>query len=92
MSESFNALSTLREDEQFFYETVRDFAREQVQPLRERMDEDARIDQGIMAQLWEMAKLLAFERHPLSCLALLTSSGLSLFSGSSFMNIEDPGF
>ncbi len=54
MSESFNALSTLREDEQFFYETVRDFAREQVQPLRERMDEDARIDQGIMAQLWEM--------------------------------------
>lgn len=53
MSE-ISALTTLREEEQFFYETVRDFAREQVLPLRERMDHDAKMDPKLMASLWEM--------------------------------------
>jgi len=48
------ALTTLREEEQFFYETVRDFAREQVLPKRERMDHDAKMDPGLLKSLWEM--------------------------------------
>ncbi len=53
MSEA-SALTMLREEEQFFFETVRDFAREQVTPLREKMDHDAKMDSALMKSLWEM--------------------------------------
>jgi alkylation response protein AidB-like acyl-CoA dehydrogenase len=48
------ALTTLREEEQFFFETVRDFAREKVLPLRERMDHDGKMDPALMKSLWDM--------------------------------------
>lgn len=47
-------LTQLSEDEQFFYDTVRDFAREKVQPLVREMDEKATMDAGIIKQLFEM--------------------------------------
>lgn len=50
----FAALTTLSEEEQFFFETVRDFAREQVLPKREQMDHDAKMDPKLLASLWEM--------------------------------------
>ena len=48
------ALTSLREEEQFFYETVRDFAREKVQPLREQMDHEGKVDPALMRSLWDM--------------------------------------
>ncbi|MFA7332221.1 MAG: acyl-CoA dehydrogenase family protein [Candidatus Delongbacteria bacterium] len=48
------ALTQLREEEQFFYETVRDFAREKVLPLREQMDHDGKMDPKLLKSLWEM--------------------------------------
>ncbi len=47
-------LTSLSEDEQFFYDTVRDFAREKVTPLVKEMDDNAKIDPSIPAQLFEM--------------------------------------
>lgn len=49
-----HALTHLREEEQFFFETVRDFAREKVLPLRERMDHEGKMDPALMKSLWEM--------------------------------------
>jgi alkylation response protein AidB-like acyl-CoA dehydrogenase len=54
MSDTFNALTTLREDEQFFFETVRDFAIENVTPLREEMDHEAKSNPALLKSLWEM--------------------------------------
>jgi len=48
------ALTQLREEEQFFFETVRDFAREKVLPLREHMDHEGKMDPALMKSLWEM--------------------------------------
>jgi alkylation response protein AidB-like acyl-CoA dehydrogenase len=53
MSE-IHALTSLREEEQFFHDTVRDFARERVLPLREQMDREGHVDDKLMRSLWEM--------------------------------------
>ena len=48
------ALTILSEDEQFFYDTVLDFAREKIQPLSARMDEEEKLDPGIPKQFFEL--------------------------------------
>lgn len=53
MSE-FRALTDLSEDEQFFYDTVYDFAKEKVEPLRAKMDEDAQMDPSLPRQFFEL--------------------------------------
>lgn len=47
-------LTTLSEDEKFFYDTIRDFARDKVSPLVKEMDDAARIDPSIPPQLFDM--------------------------------------
>jgi len=47
-------LTKLTEDEQFFYDTVRQFANEKIQPLVKKMDDEASIDPGIPRQLFEL--------------------------------------
>jgi alkylation response protein AidB-like acyl-CoA dehydrogenase len=47
-------LTSLSEDEQFFYDTVKDFAKEKVQPLVREMDEKGAINKNIINQLFEM--------------------------------------
>ena len=55
MSEQLiSPLTKLTEDEQFFYDTVRDFAREKVTPLVTTMDHEAQMDASIPPQLFEM--------------------------------------
>ncbi len=55
MGENLTApLTVLSEEEQFFYDTVRDFANEKVAPLVKEMDENARINPSIPKQLFEM--------------------------------------
>ncbi len=53
MSE-FRALTDLSEDEQFFYDTVLDFAKEKVEPLRAQMDVDAKMDPALPKQFFEL--------------------------------------
>jgi alkylation response protein AidB-like acyl-CoA dehydrogenase len=47
-------LTTLSEDEKFFFDTVQNFANEKIQPLVKKMDDDAELDQSIIPQLFEM--------------------------------------
>jgi alkylation response protein AidB-like acyl-CoA dehydrogenase len=47
-------LTELSEDEQFFYDTVRDFANEKVKPLVRKMDDEEEVDASILPQLFEM--------------------------------------
>jgi alkylation response protein AidB-like acyl-CoA dehydrogenase len=47
-------LTHLSEDEQFFYDTVKDFAKEKVQPLVREMDETGSMNKDIIKQLFEM--------------------------------------
>ncbi len=47
-------LTCLSEDEQFFYDTVKDFAQEKVQPLVRKMDDESQMDMNIAKQLFEM--------------------------------------
>lgn len=47
-------LTELREDERMFRETVRRFAVEQIGPLVRRMDEEQRIDAGLLGKLFEL--------------------------------------
>jgi short-chain 2-methylacyl-CoA dehydrogenase len=47
-------LTNLSEDEQFFYDTVRDFAKEKVQPLVREMDEEGAMNKNIIKQLFDM--------------------------------------
>lgn len=47
-------LTVLSEDEQFFYDTVRDFAREKILPLRSIMDEQAKLDPALPRDFFEM--------------------------------------
>ena len=47
-------LTQLSEDEQFFYDTVKDFAKEKVQPLVREMDETGSMNKDIIKQLFEM--------------------------------------
>ncbi len=48
------ALTDLTEDEQFFYDTVFDFAKEKIEPLRAQMDEDAKMDPNLPKQFFEL--------------------------------------
>lgn len=47
-------LTHLSEDEQFFYDTVKDFAKEKVQPLVREMDEEGSMNKNIIKHLFEM--------------------------------------
>ncbi|HGY56601.1 MAG TPA: acyl-CoA dehydrogenase [Caldithrix abyssi] len=47
-------LTQLSEEEQFFYQTVRDFAQEKIKPLSTQMDRDAKFDPAIHKQFFEM--------------------------------------
>jgi len=53
MSE-FRALTDFTEDEQFFYDTIYNFAKEKVEPLRAKMDEDAQMDLSLPKQFFEL--------------------------------------
>lgn len=50
----FKALTDLNEDEQFFYDTVFDFAKEKIEPIRARMDEEAKMDPNLPGQFFEL--------------------------------------
>lgn len=50
----FNALTDLNEDEQFFYDTVFDFAKDKIEPIRARMDEEAKMDPNLPKQFFEL--------------------------------------
>lgn len=47
-------LTKLTEDEQFFYDTVRDYANEKVSPFVKEMDSEAKMNSSIPPQLFEM--------------------------------------
>ena len=47
-------LTTLSEDEQFFYDTIKDFAKEKIGPLVKQMDEKAELDSSLIPQFFEM--------------------------------------
>lgn len=49
-----NPLTILSEDEQFFYDTVKDFAEEKIRPLAMKMDEDGKMDTTLPKQFFEM--------------------------------------
>lgn len=52
--ENSRALTILTEDEQFFYDTVFNFAKEKIQPLSAQMDEHARLDPSLTKQFFEL--------------------------------------
>jgi short/branched chain acyl-CoA dehydrogenase len=55
MSEQLiSPLTKLTEDEQFFYDTVRDYATEKVTPFVKEMDNEAKMNSSIPPQLFEM--------------------------------------
>ena len=53
-NECITPLTSLSEDEQFFYDTVKDFAKEKVQPLVREMDDAGAMNKNIIKQLFEM--------------------------------------
>ena len=54
MSDTMNALTILSEDEQAFREAIRQFAEGEIKPLVTKMDEDAKMDSGLIKQCFEM--------------------------------------
>lgn len=52
--ESVPPLTQLSEDEQFFYDTVKDFAEEKIRPLVRTMDEQASLDKNLPKQFFKM--------------------------------------
>ena len=56
MSENDAALplTSLSEDEQFFYDTIKNFANDKIRPLVRQMDEAAQLDQSLIPQFFEM--------------------------------------
>jgi len=48
------ALTTLSEDEQLFRELCRSFAEGRIKPLVRRMDEEAKLDQSVVPELFEL--------------------------------------
>jgi short/branched chain acyl-CoA dehydrogenase len=56
MSEDYAAspLTILSEDEQFFYDTIKDFAKEKIGPLVKQMDENGEIEATLIPQFFEM--------------------------------------
>jgi len=53
-TDCISPLTNLSEDEQFFYDTVKDFAKEKVQPLVREMDEEGAMNKNIIKQLFEL--------------------------------------
>src|SRR5262245_59641736 len=49
-----NPLTRLSEEEELFRGSCRDFAEERIQPLVRKMDEEAKLDKGIIHQLFEL--------------------------------------
>lgn len=49
-----NPLTKLTEDEQFFYDTVKDFAEEKIRPIVLKMDEEGSMDPSIPKQFFEL--------------------------------------
>ncbi len=47
-------LTLLSEDEELFRDSCRDFSEEEIRPLVRRMDDEAKLDPGIMAQLFDL--------------------------------------
>ena len=47
-------LTLLAEDEQLFRDSCRSFAEEQIKPLVRRMDEEAKLDAGLIPELFEL--------------------------------------
>jgi short-chain 2-methylacyl-CoA dehydrogenase len=61
LTDSFrHALTNLTEEEEMFRDAVRDFATAEVTPLVSRMDEEQKMDEGLISQLFEMG-LMAIE-------------------------------
>lgn len=54
LHDSRPALTTLSEDEAMFRDAVREFAEAEVAPLVSRMDEEQKMDAGLIKQLFEM--------------------------------------
>lgn len=56
MSEDYAAspLTTLSEDEQFFYDTIRDFAKEKIGPFVKKMDEKGEFESSLIPQFFDM--------------------------------------
>ncbi|MBD3223894.1 MAG: acyl-CoA dehydrogenase [Caldithrix sp.] len=48
------ALTTLSEEEELFFQTVKEFADEQIKPREKKMDEQASFDPGLIKQFFEM--------------------------------------
>jgi butyryl-CoA dehydrogenase/short/branched chain acyl-CoA dehydrogenase len=51
---TITSLTTLSEDEQLFRDSCRKFAEECIQPLVRKMDEEARLEESIIPQLFEL--------------------------------------
>src|SRR5206468_10251933 len=47
-------LTVLSDDEQLFRDSCRSFAEERIKPLVHKMDEEAKLDAGIIPQLFEL--------------------------------------
>jgi len=47
-------LTLLSEDEQFFFDTVKEFAEDKIRPLVRKMDEDEFLDKSLVPQFFEM--------------------------------------
>jgi alkylation response protein AidB-like acyl-CoA dehydrogenase len=47
-------LTVLTEEEQMFFDSVRDFAAAEVQPLVSKMDHEAHLDEGLLKKLFDM--------------------------------------
>ena len=56
-SHSPSPLTTLSEEEQLFYTTVRQFAQETIAPLVSKMDEEQQIAPGLVERLGELGLL-----------------------------------
>lgn len=50
----FTSLTQLSEEEQLFFETVKEFAEDKILPLREKMDSEAQFDVSLIPQFFEM--------------------------------------
>ena len=51
---SITPLTILSEDEQLFRDSIRGFAEEQIKPLVHKMDEEAKLDRGIIPELFKL--------------------------------------
>lgn len=54
MSDTFNALTILSDEEQAFRDAIRQFAEGEIKPKVLKMDEEAKMDEGLIKQYFEM--------------------------------------